>query len=173
MGSVFNSVKFIKSRQSFHRRKARNTAKINPAVAAKHEETVASYDKVLLELESAVSPTPPEPSVEDLFSLNPLDLDGIPEDLEEELSLSQSDKEDAQIIELLRIAGRPLELNELLIACYRKYEIKHKRNLLTARIYRLIKKKLVHTVGKGKYTHGPEPISEESLQVELNEAEFS
>ncbi|MCF7980773.1 MAG: hypothetical protein K9K86_02240 [Pseudomonadales bacterium] len=163
MESISDFIKFLKSRQSFHARKSRNLAKVNPDAAGKHEQTSSNHAAIISWFESYQenpSSSQKSPTDEDLFSLNPLDMQDLPDDLSEELSVSQSDTEDAQILELLKIANRSLDLNELLIGCFRKYNVKHKRNLLTARIYRLVKRDLVHNVGKGKYALGPEPIEE-------------
>ena len=84
----------------------------------------------------------------DLFSINPLDLEGLDEDVRDELSLSESDILDAQLIQLLNIAGRPLDLNEIIIGSFRKFKTKYKRPQLTARIHKLISKGLIEVEGK-------------------------
>lgn len=159
MQSITEFIKFLKSRQSFHKSKVHGLQKSKPSAAIKHEDTIAKYGDIVSWFEQFQSTQniPQDNSDQDLFSLNPLDMQDLPEDLSDELSVSQSDTEDAQILELLDIAGRSLDLNELLIGSFRKYNVKHKRNLLTARIYRLVKRGLVHNVGKGKYAIGPEP----------------
>ncbi|MCF6282410.1 MAG: hypothetical protein L3J28_09400 [Candidatus Polarisedimenticolaceae bacterium] len=165
MESVTDFIKFLKSRKSYHARKARQIVSVNPDAAKKHEQTGSKHGEIIDWLESyeANPSCQSSPADDDLFSLNPLDMQSLPEDLSVELSVSQSDTEDAQILELLRIANRSLDLNEILIGCYRKYDIKHKRNLLTARIYRLIKRDLAHNVGKGTYALGPAPEEEVSF----------
>jgi hypothetical protein len=154
-------LKFNKSRESYHARQARNLAKTNPTAAEKHKQTSLGIAATIQFIKSAGKTPNSLPSTaetsDDLFSLNPLNMKDLPDDLSEELNVSQSDKEDAQILELLEIANRALDLNELLIGCFRKYNVKHKRNLLTARLYRLVKRGLVHNVGKGTYALGPAP----------------
>lgn len=175
METIAEYIKFLKSRQSFQRRKVRGLAQTKPDAAGKHEETISNYGAVISWLQSceANGVVDQKASAEDdLFSLNPLDMKDIPGDLSDELSVTQSDTEDAQLLELLQIADRSLDLNELLIGCYRKYEVKHKRNLLTARIYRLIKRDLVHSVGKGTYALGPSPkvVSEDKQPANKTES---
>ena len=157
MVSITQKIRFLKSRIKFHDRKARGIGGKNPAAASKHKDTANEYQELIELLEKHPADLENQGKIEDLFSLNPLNLQGIPHDLETELSVSQSDVEDAQILELLKLAGRSLDLNELLIGCFRKYEVKHKRNMLTARIHRLIKRNEMHNVGKGEYALGPAP----------------
>jgi len=83
-----------------------------------------------------------------LFHINPQDA---PNDLLKELIPENPRTKDNQIIELLRIANRALTMNELLVGCFRKYNIEYKRTLLVGRLYKLSKRGLVVIVGKGKY----------------------
>ena len=173
MDTLSEKIQFLKSRRAFQNKKARQLQKSSPENAARHTEQVEQYDKIIAWFEEyqkgrhqqSSSLTPNQP---DLFSLNPLDLGDLPEDFRKELNISESDEQDAQVVELLRIANRPLDLNELLVGCLRKYDVKHKRALLTARLYRLVKKGEVHTVSKGTYAIGPgDPNSIENEQEDL------
>lgn len=160
MQTITDYVRFLKFRQSYQDRNAQKFAKSNPRAAAKHIQSSLNYAAIIdwINLQGDKPEVPQQHNADDdLFSLNLLDMKDIPEDLGKELNVSQSDTDDAQVLELLQIANRSLDLNELLIGSFRKYKIKHKRNLLTARIYRLIKRDLVHNVGKGKYALGPAP----------------
>lgn len=159
METIDDFIKFLKSRESFHRRKAKQIASVNPDASSKHDATATKHKAVISWFESYKSNPPAQPATyeDDLFSLNPLDMQDLPPELSSELSVTQSDTEDAQILELLKIAGRSLDLNELLIGCFRRFDVMHKRNLLTARVYRLAKRGLVHNVGKGQYALGPGP----------------
>lgn len=166
MESITDFIKFLKSRRSFHSRKQGHLSRSHPEAALKHQQTADCHDKIIRWFESyqagemaseAALPHHDVSSQEELFSLNPLKMDDFPDDLKKELSISLSDEQDAQILQLLEIANRPLDLNELLVGCLRKYGVAHKRSLLTARLYRLAKKKAVHAVGKGTYALGPAP----------------
>lgn len=69
---------------------------------------------------------------EDVFS-----LDEIPKELEPQIrSVGLRGKRD-QVIGLLRLAGRPLTINEILVGLYRKHGIVEKRGNLDARLYRM------------------------------------
>ncbi|AUM13578.1 hypothetical protein [Ketobacter alkanivorans] len=171
--SILESIKFLKSKKSFQERKQRQLEKSNPNAAARHAESAEGFAKIISWFEECLANPPKRPvssdDVEGLFSLNPLDIDDLPEDFREEISITEGDKQDAQIIELMRIANRPLDLNEILIACWRKYNVQHKRNQLTARLYRLSKRGEIHPVNKGTYAlgAGPESGQEDEAQEQL------
>lgn len=171
METIPRFIKFLKSRQSFQERKMRQLIKSHPDAARKHEEAAKNFSEIVQWLEeygktpSSTSSASETPS-EDLFSLNPLEIGEFPEEFRQELNISQGDEQDAQVIELLKIANRPLDLNELLIGCWRKFNVQHKRNLLTARLYRLAKRNEVHAVGKGTYALGPDPNEAQRDEIE-------
>ena len=88
----------------------------------------------------------------DIFEINPLKLGDLPSDLVSELVISEGDALDSQIMQLLSCAERSLNLNDLIVGSFRKHGTKHKRHLLTARLYRLVNRGLVCSTGKGKYS---------------------
>ncbi|NPV76246.1 MAG: hypothetical protein HPY59_07695 [Anaerolineae bacterium] len=161
---VSEHLKFLKSRQSFQERQMRKLQKSSPSAAAKHGESADGFAKIVRWFEDYLTNPPSAPisvsettDTESLFSLNPLELDALPEEFRSEISISEGDIQDAQVVELFRIANRPLDLNEILIGCWRKFNVQHKRNQLTARLYRLVKRGQLHVVGKGTYALGPGP----------------
>ena len=151
---IHSYFEFCNSRHIFHSRRAASlTSKGQHRAASLHDRT-ASQHASMADWFSEYLEDPPitRKSVEDLFSLNPLDLDGLDKDVRDELSISDSDVQDAQIIELLEISGRSLDLNEIILGSVRKYKTKHKRTQLTARIHRLVAREEVSVVGKGQYS---------------------
>jgi hypothetical protein len=164
--NIVQFIKFLKSAQSFQERKQRQLATPSPAASAKHGDSAQTYSEIIGWFENYLNQSSDEPSttnpatssedIESLFSLNPLDVDALPEEFRSEITISDGDKQDAQVVELLRIANRPLALNELLVGCWRKYEVQHKRNQLTARLYRLARRGDIFVVGKGTYSIRPE-----------------
>ena len=88
---------------------------------------------------------------ETLFYINPVDLVGIPGDILMELKLSESDIDNARLVSLFMKAGRPLSLNEIIIGSYRADSVKYKRNVLTSKLYRLVKSGALEAAGKGRY----------------------
>lgn len=84
----------------------------------------------------------------DIFDLS--DISDLPPELVDQLNLlSHTDK---KIIELFNVAGRPLNLTELLAAYYRKYKDVKSRQYMMTTCYRMKKKGiLVSTKEKGGY----------------------
>lgn len=78
-------------------------------------------------------------------------MDGLPDDLVKELAISRANKDDAQIIKLLRIAQRPLNISEVMIGLYRKFDVQPKRTGLSARLYRMASRGELTNVEKGVY----------------------
>lgn len=170
MESITDFIKFLKSRQSFHSRKAKYLAVKNPDAAKKHMHTAASHGEIIKWFEESPNESiaQKETNDEDLFSLNPLDLQDLPDDFVTELNVTESDRQDAQLIELLKIAGRPLELTEFLIAAYRRFDVRLKRTALSARLYRMAKRNMVHHTKQGVYALGPAPNIEKVKNSDAN-----
>lgn len=92
------------------------------------------------------------PIERDLFSLADELLADLPSEVRDELSLSESDKFDAQATTLLHLARRPLSLNELIVGFYRKFGVQYKRPSITARLYRMLNNKAIVSPSKGLYS---------------------
>ena len=105
-------------------------------------------------------------------SSNPLtltqdDLVGLPKELLEQLNISEADRADAIIMDLINAAGGTLLLDKILIGLYKATGQIHQRNQNISRIYRLGKKGLVFSVPrkKGLYTTAkPETASRQTAR---------
>lgn len=154
MKSIADSDKFFNHEIEYHTRKRIELQTINPKASQNHQDTeewfILIRDFVQKKLADSQNQNP-SLSDDDIFHLDPLDLDELPEELVSELSVSVSDTQDAQLLELLDIGNRPLNLNELLIASHRKHGMTYKRAALTARLYRLISSGKVQSPSKGIY----------------------
>lgn len=84
-------------------------------------------------------------------------LDDIPQELIRELNIIS--KTNNNILWLFKNAGKNLNLTELLIGYYRKYdEVKTRQHMMTA-CYRLMKKGFLQkTKGKGEYKITPKGL---------------
>jgi hypothetical protein len=96
----------------------------------------------------------------DKLSLTPEDLEGLPEDLIKELSVSDADKLEFQIIGLVNDAGGVLSLDKILIGVWRKTGEVFKRPLMTSRLYRMVQKGQLFPVPGRKGIYSTEEISE-------------
>lgn len=90
----------------------------------------------------------------DNLTLTPEEVEGLPPELVNELSISDADKLEFIIIAALRDAGGILNLDRILIALFRKTGEVFKRNTTTSKLYRMIQKGLIYPVSgrKGVYS---------------------
>lgn len=138
MHSLQQLIEFGKTQASYHQRKAVDAA-LKPHQTKKHTQAGEWASEVVTLLESLPSELDPGIKTErdNIFSLDPFRLSDIPDTLVEELKISRADKMDAQVMELFRIAQRPLNISEVLVGLYRKFDVTEKRPALSARLYRL------------------------------------
>lgn len=154
MESIADVVDFCKDQAAFHAKKA-GWRNMKPEAAASHRklsEQFQSAAEVLLHVPAkAATALAVEHEQHDLFSIDPFDLGGLPDELVSELAISRADQEDAQIIQLFRIARRPLNINEVMIGLFRKFQVQSKRTALSARLYRMATRNDLINVEKGVY----------------------
>jgi hypothetical protein len=142
-----------------------------PTVARRFDEVIAvleQFQKQQSELEAARSKIADleletllrKSSLENL-EIGPKDLEGLPAELIEQLSISESDREEFQILGLLQAHGGTMSLDQLLIAIYRKSKEILERSKLNQRLYRMASKSILFSVPgrKGIYTiYEPEEV---------------
>jgi hypothetical protein len=168
--------KFVKENHEFHDRRAREFERSSPTRSKRHRDTadtlgqlladLASIDNQLLEAKSPDST--PSPAVKkSRLSLTEEEIVGLPHELIQELNLSAGDRAEFAILSLLEEADGPLTLDKLLIGLYRRTTEIHKREKLTARLYRMAQKNLVYAFPgkKGIYALEP-PAGSDSHSVE-------
>lgn len=96
------------------------------------------------------------------LSLTPTDLEGLPEELLKQLSISDGDKTDFAILNILEEAGGIATLDQILIGLFKKTGEIMKRQALTSRLYRIGQKdtKLIWSVPGKKGVYSNREISE-------------
>lgn len=166
--NISDALEFLNNRIQFHQSRAKRFNR-NSHPSKQHERTAQQHRDLITLLKSLQVNATQKPVVsnetaqDDLFSLNPLKLDDLPEELVDDLNLSKSERRDAEILELFKIAERPLNINELMVGLYRKYEQRPKRNALSARLYRMAQRDDVHSVPHKKGLYAIGPLEEENL----------
>lgn len=152
MESIADVIAFCKDQAAFHEQKAA-WPKSKPHAAEAHRKLAKQFSSSAEILENIALETLPDssPEQQDLFQIDPFDLDGLPEELVSELAISKADQEDAQIIQLFRIARRPLNINEVMVGLFRKFDVQSKRTALSARLYRMATRDELRSVEKGVY----------------------
>jgi len=141
---------FVKGQMDFHGRRARNPS-YNADRQSLHRATADVFKELLEAIENA--PALAKASGDPL-TLSPDDLTGLPPDLLSQLNISEGDKLDALIVEVINEAGGTLLLDKILIGLYKKTEAIYQRAQIVSRIHRMSKRGLVRSVPrrKGVYT---------------------
>lgn len=82
------------------------------------------------------------------------EIEGLPEDLIKELSVSDTDKIEYLIRTIINEAGGTLNLDRIIIGLYKQTNEIHKRTAITARLYRMVQRGTVSNVPgkKGVYS---------------------
>lgn len=131
--------------------KARKIRQKRPDHAKRHEQTANQVTEIIDFLEqlptdesgqyvaqSGSGSTHDPSEAETLFSFAASDLEALPEAVRDSLNLNETDELEGKVIELIRIANRPLNVRELILGLYRKYgyEVKQ-RNPFASKLYRM------------------------------------
>ena len=98
------------------------------------------------------------------LSLKFEEVSDLPEELLKELSLSDADKSEYQIRELIEELGGIASLDRLIVEIYRKSGDITKRTTLTSRLYRMSQKGLVFSVPGRKGVYSLEELTEEDAE---------
>jgi hypothetical protein len=76
------------------------------------------------------------------------EIDGLPKELLEELSISESDKTEFNISSVITELGGVASLDRLLVALFRQSGEITKRAPLNQRLYRMVQKEMIYSVGE-------------------------
>ena len=170
MDSLTDALSFCKDQASFHARKA-NDASLSPRRLAQHEGISRQFDALAGFLERQaqyVDKLEDELSGRATQKIGPVqlalrleDIDGLPDELIQELSITDGDKMDFTIQALMNDHAGVMSLDQLLIALYRKTSEVHKRSNLNSRMYRMTQKGAVFNVPGRKGVYSTRELSTE------------
>ncbi|MDF0749911.1 hypothetical protein NLU14_06680 [Marinobacter sp. 71-i] len=106
------------------------------------------------------------------IELNYEDVEGLPEELLQELSFSESDKLDFKIQKIIDENGGMASLDKIIVALYKETGEIHKRTSMTSKLYRMAQKDAVFSVPgrKGVYSTKPVTTSKEPSEQKREEA---
>jgi uncharacterized protein (DUF2384 family) len=104
------------------------------------------------------------------LSLTPDDIDGLPDDLIDELSISGSDKVEFAILNVLEESGGIASLDQIIVGLYRQTEEIHKRTAITNRLYRMVQKGIVFSAQGKKGVYSLRQLTENDLNELLGES---
>lgn len=117
---------------------------------------------------SAISSKLPANFFSSPLALTPGDYAGLEQDLLTELNITQTDKLESTIVDLINAAGGVLVLDKIIIGIYHLTGEKNQRIQMTAKLYRMAKKDLIYSVPKKKGVYTTiKPISEDEIMDDL------
>lgn len=71
----------------------------------------------------------------DIFNIT--NLSDLPEDMKKAVESRKYDEFEQKILELFHIANRPLSINEIMVALYRKYNVNKNRRQVMNKLYQM------------------------------------
>ncbi|MBR8377913.1 hypothetical protein KDW20_19245 [Burkholderia cenocepacia] len=165
---------FVKDQIDYQEKQAARAANRNEEARAKAAQgRAAMFRQLLIDLSSLESLENSGASYQqDPIRLSPHDLDGLPEELLNELSLNDSDRKDFLIIEIIDDIGGTASLDRILVNLYKRTGEVEKRTKLVSRLYRMAAKELIyqHPDKKGVYTTKQIEQRDQSSLLDLIEA---
>ncbi len=194
MKSLLDHIEFVNAEAVYHQRRADFLKKQSPKEAKpieKHQKLVASYSQLAADLAVAQVKldefvvAPPEfvrtshliaalPDVDGAraildnpLSIMPEHLLGLPQELIEQLNISETDKFEANVIHLVNAAGGTMLLDLILIGLYHMTKETHQRQQFANKLYRMTRKGTLYSVPgkKGLYTTTEPEDDAEGLNV--------
>jgi hypothetical protein len=186
-------IAFVKDQQGYHeRQRARTTEKGETRNALRHEvfrnnfghlqasleqlnallanpvPTAASHtDQSLVVTDAALAAVLSNPT-----QVSPQMLEGLPPQLLEQLSISETDRFQWQVVDLInRTPDKIISIEVLLIALFRATGKVLERTELSNRIYRMMRKKMIYGVSGKKGWYTTVPTDEPQLPIEEQEEE--
>ena len=162
MDNLEKFLAFVKSQDEFHTRQS---------IRFKHDlrrfDLHSGTAKTFNELHEFLSNIEEHTAlISSMTKKNPLslgwnELEDLPPELMAELSITDSDKLDYSIAELIEKSGGVASLDRILVDIYKLTGEILKRTTLNARLYRMMQKGLVYSVPTKKGVYSSTPITEE------------
>lgn len=162
---------FVNEQAAFHDKMVQ---KVGPASfrGSLHQSTSDKFKALSADLEAAdalldaappTAPNPPKAYKPLQLSLSFEEVEGLPDELVAELSISDADKTEFNIGNAIEEAGGVITLDRLLIALYKKTGEIHKRATLTSKLYRMAQKNAIFNVPGKKGVYSSEQLSHEDV----------
>jgi hypothetical protein len=180
MSMLAKHLSLVKEQMEFHQRMVgRYTT--DPFRVALHNATAAKFQALeadlleadeMLDRPATLATQAPSNGVMRL-ALIPKEVEGLPEELLKELSISDGDKTEFTILSIIEEGGGIATLDRIIIGLYRKTGEIFKRPTLTSRLYRMAQKDLVFSVPTKKGVYSDRPISEDEAVLLFSGEELS
>ena len=149
MKSVDEVRQFCQEQADFHEKQAARS-NVKPERQARHVRLADKFKDAVAVLGNSQQ-YDQTLSQGDLFRIDPYDVSDLPEELVNELTIPKSDNDEVRMVHLLRLAGRPLSINEIMVGLFRKFGDVSKRTTVNSRLYRMANKGDLVSMEKGVY----------------------
>lgn len=172
MKTLQERIDFVKTQIQFHDKKAayfergierfpanKKRMEAHREMASKFTDLWAFLTAVLLDGTAA-----PHRPAQLRLALTPDEIEGLPQELLDELSISEADKADFAVLSVVDDAGGVLSLDKILIGLYRKTGEVNKRTQVNSRIYRMIQKGSMFPVPGKKGVYSTRELSDEEAE---------
>lgn len=170
MSEIDKHIGFVNNQAAFHERQVERFSTdlrrtdLHKSTADKFNELAAFLEAQRKKIEAD---EPLSANGVERLSLSWEEIDGLPEELLSELSISESDKFDFHIVAAVGDSGGVASLDRLLVSLFKSTGEIMKREKLNSRIYRLIQKEMLFSVPGKKGVYSTKPIVEE-IAAELS-----
>lgn len=162
-------LKFVNEQADFHEKMAQKfgldsfRSKLHVSTAEKFRSLSVDLDSADKALDGHVGSGHQEHQKPIQLSLSIEDIEGLPDELLQELSLSDGDKTEFAIVNAIEEASGIISLDKLLIALYKKTGEIHKRNSLYSKLSRMASKSLIHYVPGKKGVYSTEQLTSDDV----------
>jgi hypothetical protein len=166
MANILDLIPFVKDQAAFHLKMAERfgpkSEHPNPKRSERHATSGATFALLAQKMEALSSEKiePSKPSKPKPLSLSFEEIDGLPPELLQELSISDGDRTDYAIVRVIEECGGVASLDRILYGLYKETGEVLKRVTLTSRLYRMIQKGLVFPFPKKKGVYSTAEVSE-------------
>lgn len=168
MINVAQHLAFINEQITFHeKRVAEFKGKDQEWRRKIHLETAAKFKALAADLalfEAQQNDNQKKPyGIGNPLSLSGDDIEGLPEELLKELSISDTDRTEFAIVNMIDDAGGILSLDKILIGLFKATGEIYKRQNLTNRLYRMAQKGMIFSVPSKKGAYSTTELTSEEV----------
>lgn len=170
MEDIDRYLEFVKEQIGFHSRQAERL-KHDKRRFTLHKHTADTFEEIYNYLKNPPSKLDTLTIDGDSLSLKWSEVQDLPPELLEELSITDSDKLDYSIVGLMEKLGGIATLDRILVDVYKLTGEVLKRSSLNARLYRMTQKSMIYSVEGRKGVYSTTKIDKDQLPKLARESE--
>ena len=155
--SILQHVNLVKNQVSYHQYRAQQLAS-EPEKQHKQEKLLADFSALLEDIQNntlgADSTAAGIAGMSKTPTLQPSDLDGLPQEVIDSLELTEAEQIEFKIVNVIDSLGGSANIVKILIGLYHDTGEQHDKKSTASRLYRMAQKGLIYSSieGKGIYT---------------------